>query len=42
MESKGMLVILLVCSWVLSACQSAQTPPAATVAPSTSTPRNTK
>ena len=38
MKPKGLLVILVVCSWVLSACQSAQTPPVATVAPSTNTP----
>ncbi len=40
MKTKGLLIVLVVCSWILSACQSAQTPPTAiaTSAPSTSTP----
>lgn len=30
MKIKGLLVVLIVCSWILSACQPAQTPPTAT------------
>ena len=40
MKTKGLLVVLVVCSWILSACQSAQIPSTATatVAPSTDIP----
>ncbi len=38
MKAKVLLVILVVCSQVLSACQSAQIPPTATVIPATNIP----
>jgi hypothetical protein len=42
MKTKSLLVVLVVCSWVLSACQPAQIPPTATVAIATiATPTDT-
>lgn len=40
MKTKGLLFVLLICSWILSTCQSAQTPPTAitTSVPATNTP----
>jgi hypothetical protein len=40
MKVKGMLVILVICSWILSACQPAPIPPTATavIVPATNTP----
>ena len=40
MKTKGLLVVLIACSWILSACQSAQIPPTATavILPPTDTP----
>lgn len=40
MKTKGLLIVLAICSWVLSACQSVQTLPTttATSAPATNTP----
>ena len=32
MKTKGLLVVLIACSWILSACQPAQMPPTATAA----------
>jgi hypothetical protein len=43
MKTKGLLVVLVVCSWILSACQPAQIPPTATavIVPATDTPAPT-
>lgn len=38
MKTKSLLVILVVCSWILSACQPAQIPPTATIVHPTDTP----
>lgn len=44
MKTKKLLVVLVVCSWILSACQTTQIPPTATavIVPPTDTPAPTK